>query len=90
VNTRTLGERNNRKSKKTKREVISMLDKSIPYKHILMKRPKGAPIQNYELPSGFSFNSYINGKELEWSKIETSVKEFEDEERMSMRKQLGF
>lgn len=54
-----------------------MLDKTIPYKHILMKRPKGAAIRNYELPAGYSFCHYNEGNESEWAEIESSVAEFD-------------
>lgn len=55
-----------------------MLDKSIPYKHILMKRPEGVAIKNYELPIGFSFCFYNKGNELDWAEIENSAQEFDD------------
>ena len=55
-----------------------MLDKSIPYKHILMKRPKGTSLKNYDLPVGFSFCKYKEGNERQWAEIEASVAEFDD------------
>ena len=55
-----------------------MLDKSIPYKHILMKRPKGSPVKDYVLPNGYSFCNYKDGHELYWAEIESSVDEFDD------------
>lgn len=58
-----------------------MLDKSIPHKNILMKRPKGTPIPEFELPPGFSFHHYEPGNEADWCRIETSVGEFENEEK---------
>jgi ribosomal protein S18 acetylase RimI-like enzyme len=57
-----------------------MLDKTIPYKHILMKRPKGMIFKNYDLPVGYSFCRYNEGNELQWSEIEASVAEFDDTE----------
>jgi ribosomal protein S18 acetylase RimI-like enzyme len=57
-----------------------LLDKSIPYLNIIMKRPAGTPINDEELPVGFSFAPYSNGKEQVWANIETSVGEFETEE----------
>lgn len=55
-----------------------MLDKSIPYKHILMKRPKGTPVKNYALPDGYSLCLYQEGNERDWAEIESSVLEFDD------------
>ena len=54
-----------------------MLDKSLPYYSIIMKRPGGAPIPDYPLPEGFSYVMYEPGDELPWAEIETSVKEFD-------------
>ncbi|HHV60925.1 MAG TPA: GNAT family N-acetyltransferase [Clostridiaceae bacterium] len=53
-----------------------MLDKSIPYFDVLMKREKGTQIKNYKLPEGFEFVLFKNGDEKEWAEIEASVGEF--------------
>jgi ribosomal protein S18 acetylase RimI-like enzyme len=58
-----------------------MLDKSIPYKNIIMRLPyarvlsQPAPV----LPDGFSFRFFQEGDEKNWARIETSVLEFDDE-----------
>jgi ribosomal protein S18 acetylase RimI-like enzyme len=54
-----------------------MLDKSIPYFNVIMKRPVGVPLPSYALPIGFSIVSYTQGLELDWAEIETSVGEFD-------------
>lgn len=45
-----------------------------------MKRPQGAEIKNYELPTGYTFCFYKNGYEMDWAEIETSVLEFDDQD----------
>lgn len=56
-----------------------MLDKSIPYYNILMKRRKGRPVFHYDLPEGYRFVLYKPGDEKDWAEIETSVGEFDSE-----------
>lgn len=56
-----------------------MLDKSVPYVDVLMKRRKGMPIPECRLSEGFRFSSFEEGDEKAWAKIETSVLEFSDE-----------
>ncbi|MDQ0971200.1 ribosomal protein S18 acetylase RimI-like enzyme [Neobacillus niacini] len=53
-----------------------MLDKSIPYFNVIMKRPAGTPIPNFLLPEGYSFAWFTEGKEQQWAEIEASVSEF--------------
>ena len=55
-----------------------MLDKSIPYYHVIMVRPQGTPFEQSPLPEGFRFSSFQTGDELAWAAIETSVGEFDD------------
>lgn len=55
-----------------------MLDKSIPYYNVLMKRQKGSPFKEQLPPTGFSFTKYSDGDDLHWAEIETSVGEFKD------------
>jgi len=57
-----------------------MLDKSIPFYRVLMKREKGIPLVEYKLPDGFVFSLLRPGDEKEWAEIETSVGEFDREE----------
>lgn len=54
-----------------------MLDKSIPYYHVLMKREKGTPVSSFELPQGFRFVLFKSGDEKYWAEIESSVGEFD-------------
>jgi ribosomal protein S18 acetylase RimI-like enzyme len=55
-----------------------MLDKSIPYKNIIMKLSEEAllSLTDYALPEGFRFKSYQLGDESAWAEIEYSVGEF--------------
>ena len=54
-----------------------MLDKTLPYYNIIMKRQEGTKTPNPILPKGFSFNLYTEGDEIYWAKIETLVGEFD-------------
>lgn len=63
----------------------SMLDKSIPYKNIIMRRPaerievvRSTCLSAPSLPSGFTFRLYSPGDARNWSVIETSVLEFDN------------
>lgn len=53
-----------------------MLDKSVKYHRIFMKRPAGAPLKEFYLPEGFKFTYFKKGDEKLWAGIETSVMEF--------------
>lgn len=53
-----------------------MLDKSIPYKEIWMKRPLDLVLPDYVLPEGYQLVFYQAGMEKDWAKIETAVLEF--------------
>ncbi len=57
-----------------------MLDRSVPYYNILMKRNAGIPVQHYDLPEGYSFKMYEEGNEKDWAAIEVSVLEYIDEQ----------
>lgn len=59
-----------------------MLDKSIPYKNIIMGLDSVSirKIQEPVLPKGFAFRFFTDGDELNWARIETSVLEFAVEE----------
>jgi len=54
-----------------------MLDKSIPYYHVFMKRESGTPLFEFALPDHFKFVLFQSGDEKEWAEIETSVGEFD-------------
>lgn len=54
-----------------------MLDKTIPYFNIIMKRKAGQSIPSFELPEGYSFVPYTDGAEKDWAEIEASVGEFD-------------
>ncbi|KNY26158.1 GNAT family N-acetyltransferase [Pseudobacteroides cellulosolvens] len=53
-----------------------MLDKTIPYYHVLMKREEGKTLSKFVLPAQFKFTLFKPGDEKEWAEIETSVAEF--------------
>jgi GNAT superfamily N-acetyltransferase len=54
-----------------------MLDKSIPYFNVIMKRLADIPIPAYSLTQGYSFTWFYGGQEKKWAEIVTSVGEFE-------------
>lgn len=66
-----------------------MLDKSIPYKNIIMRRPaerleptreaslSGGVLPEPSLPEGFAFKFYGPGDAEHWAELETSVLEFD-------------
>lgn len=54
-----------------------MLDKSIPYLNVIMKRPANITITEFDLPQGYSFVWFDKGLEYKWAEIETSVGEFD-------------
>lgn len=58
-----------------------MLDKSIPYKNIIMKRDgKEPPLPAPVLPEGYGLRFFQAGDETHWARIETAVGEFDTEE----------
>jgi GNAT superfamily N-acetyltransferase len=58
-----------------------MLDKSLEYIEILMKRRKGKPVKAIPLPEGFKFTFFEEGNESDWADIESSVGEFDSKEK---------
>lgn len=58
-----------------------MLDKSIPYYNVVMKRCSGAQTPLPSLPSGYSFVPFKSGDEKAWAEIEASVLEFESQDK---------
>lgn len=56
-----------------------MLDRSIPYFNLIMRRRAGLPIAAPQVPPGYSFVYYEPGMESAWAAIETAVGEFDDE-----------
>lgn len=58
-----------------------MLDKTLPYFHVLMKRSNGSPSQEYHLPDKFKIAVFKPGDEGAWAKIEASVGEFDTPEK---------
>ncbi len=60
-----------------------MLDKSIPYKNIVMKlsAQRISRLESPVLPEGYSLRLFQPGDERHWARIETSVLEFSDEQR---------
>ena len=58
-----------------------MLDKSIPHKHVIMRLDRNTQIHEPPLPDGFRFRFFGEGDEYHWARIETSVLEFESEQK---------
>ena len=56
-----------------------MLDKSIPYKNLIMRADTLSSAFFYTLPQGFSIKTYEIGDEYHWAAIEASVGEFDSE-----------
>jgi len=56
-----------------------LLDKTLPFYSLYMRRKAGTPIPAHPLPDGFKFVFYKDGDELSWAKVETSVDEFDSE-----------
>ncbi|MGG5461072.1 GNAT family N-acetyltransferase [Clostridium sp. B9] len=53
-----------------------MLDKSVEFFRIVLKREQGREIKEAKLPSGFKFVKFQEGDERAWAEIESSVLEF--------------
>ena len=62
-------------------ESIDMLDKSIPFKHVIMRLDENIYVHEPTLPKGFRFRFFKKGDEYHWARIETSVLEFENEQK---------
>ena len=56
-----------------------MLDKTLPYAKLYMRRKAGTPIPEFPLPEGFKYTLYKDGDEADWAKLEYSVEEFDSE-----------
>ncbi len=54
-----------------------MLDKSLPYFDLIMRRKTGTPIPDVPLPPGYTFVNFQPGDERAWAEVETSVLEFD-------------
>jgi len=54
-----------------------MLDKSIKYYDVLMKRERSSPLKEFQLPDDYKFVLFQPGDEKEWAEIEASVGEFD-------------
>lgn len=50
-----------------------MLDKSIPYAEIWMKRPRELPVEESSIPNGFSLAFYQEGDGKAWVEMETKA-----------------
>ncbi len=58
---------------------VYVLDKTLPYKSILMRAEQPLPAAYVAPPPGWHIVPYEAGDETHWAEIETSVDEFEDE-----------
>ena len=63
----------------------TMIDKTVKFAKLKMKRPAGTPIPDFPLPDGFKYTFYQAGDEIHWARIETSVGEFDSEFAALMR-----
>ena len=54
-----------------------MLDKSVPFHSIIMKRPYKKALTQVRLPENFTVRTYRPGDEIGWAEIETLVLEFD-------------
>lgn len=54
-----------------------ILDKSIPFKHIIMRLTDYNRFTPKSLPTGYRFKFYTPGDEINWAEIEYKVKEFD-------------
>ncbi|MBH1942579.1 GNAT family N-acetyltransferase [Mobilitalea sibirica] len=54
-----------------------MLDKTLPYYNIIMKRTSGTIVPSARLPEGYTFKLYSDGDETHWADIMVSVGEFD-------------
>ena len=59
---------------------IRILDKSLPYFNVIMKRPAGLPLDTPRLPPGYTLRGFRVGDDEVWARIETAVGEFETAE----------
>lgn len=57
-----------------------MLDKSIPFHRIIMRRAAGTEIPDWQPPEGYTFAWFTEGDEAHWGEIEYSVAEVESPE----------
>lgn len=67
-----------------------MLDKSVPYVKLFMKRTPSARMRSYDLPDGYSFAYFKPGDESDWGAIEYSVGEFETADEGKRRFEKDF
>ncbi len=54
-----------------------MLDKSVPFFRVILKRTPGTPVPEADLPAGYTIVRYEPGDEVAWGEIESSVGEFD-------------
>ena len=59
--------------------LVILLDKTIPYIPVVMRRDSGHSLPVCPLPEGFQYQKYQPGFEKDWARIEASVDEFECE-----------
>ncbi len=51
------------------------MDKSLPYKRIILRREPGTPLPEFAVPPGFRISRFRAGDEIAWAEIETSAGE---------------
>ncbi|WP_127530111.1 GNAT family N-acetyltransferase [Paenibacillus kobensis] len=57
-----------------------MLDTSLDWFRVILKREQGTPLPQASLPSGYSIVTFQSGDEEAWGEIEASVLEFADKD----------
>lgn len=57
------------------------LDSTVPYVELEMLRPGGAPPFAADMPRGYRVEAWQPGDEADWARIETSVDEFDGEDK---------
>jgi len=67
-----------------------MIDESVPYIPVVMRRESGLPLPHCPLPEGFSYKMYQPGNEKDWARIEASVGEFDCEMDALLEYQKSF
>jgi len=67
-----------------------MIDNSIPYIPVVMRREPGLALPAWPLPEGFSYQMYQPGLEKDWARIEAAAGEFECEMEALLYYQKAF
>ncbi|MHB1357535.1 MAG: GNAT family N-acetyltransferase [Anaerolineae bacterium] len=61
-----------------------MLDKTLPYFRVILKRQPGTPLPTPVLPEGYSIVYYQPGDEIAWAEIESSAGELDGSREVAL------